>query len=176
MKKTNKTRYEAYDSSDWEKAFFDEQTHGFVVIHRLHGKQERAGNLKIAMQLVTFGYAIELLPVATEKSYDSHIDDEAWEFKTTLGSSTSVQKRLRVGREQCENILLVVPERFILREILRGIISAVNMDREKMIQVIGLIFTEKLEIGIIKLTRNEIKNRNFTKLSVFFDDQEVDND
>ena len=176
MKETNRTKYASYDESNWEKAFFDENTNGFIVIHKLHGRGERAGNLAIAMQLVTLGYAVELLPATNEKSFDAHLGDEDWEFKTTSGTSTSVQKRLRVGREQCENILLVVPQRFNLREVLKGIISAVNVDKRKLIKVVGLLFSDKLEIGIIRLSREEIRLRDFKKLSIFFEAHDFYND
>lgn len=41
MKKTNWQKYEAYGDEDWEKAFFDETSFGFVVIHKYDGKGER---------------------------------------------------------------------------------------------------------------------------------------
>ncbi|MBL7814821.1 MAG: hypothetical protein JNL70_07420 [Saprospiraceae bacterium] len=168
MKKTNKQKYEAYDEADWEKAYFDEQTQGFVVIHNLHGKGERSGNFQIAQRLAILGFMVELLPVSPQTSVDSCIDEEFWEFKTTSGSVSSVQTRLREGKEQSDKILLSFPKERPLGDILRGIISSINMDKSRKIQTVGLLFDKEL----VRWTRSEILKRDFKKLKPYLDIKE----
>ena len=164
MKKTNKTRYAVYDEADWEKVYFDEQTKGFVVIHKGHGKGERVGNFAIAKRLANLGFMVELLPISAGKSVDSCINEEFWEFKMTSGSMSSVQSRLREGKFQCEKILLVPSPTFQIGELLRGVISAVNVDKARQIQEVGLL----IENEFIRLLRGEILKRDFTKLEHYF--------
>ena len=50
------------------------------------------------------------------------------------------------------------------------------MDKRKLIKVVGLLFSDKLEIGIIRLLREEIRLRDFKKLSIFFEEHDFYND
>jgi Contact-dependent growth inhibition CdiA C-terminal domain len=157
MSKTNKQHYDEYDETIWEKILFDNLSNGYVVIHKQHGKHEREGNL---------GYRVELLAVfAAVLSPDATINAITWEFKTTSGSYSSIQNRLRDGKEQCENILLALPTEFIIGDTLRGILSAINVDRDRKIQTVGLLF----DYEIIFLNRSEIKQKDYSKLSHYFD-------
>ncbi len=165
MKKTNQQKYETYDDADWEKAFFDETRFGFVVIHKYHGKGERKGNFQIAKRLASLGFMVELLPVSPQISVDSCIDEEFWEFKMTSGTVSSVQTRLREGKYQSDKILLVFPKEPPLGDILRGIISSINMDKSRRIQTVGLLFDTEL----VRWTRSEILKRDFTKFNDYLD-------
>ena len=110
MNKTNKERYEEYDEMIWQKIVFDEDSKGYVVIHIAHGKHEREGNLKIAFRLAQSGFRVELLAVSPDNlSPDATVNDVIWEFKSSLGSYSSVQSRLRDGKEQSSSILLLLP-------------------------------------------------------------------
>ncbi len=164
MKKTNRQKYEAYEDEHWEKAFFDDITQGFVVIHKKHGRNERFGNFQIAQRLAILGYMVELLPVSSQISVDSCIDEEFWEFKMTLGTISSVQSRLREGKEQSDKILLVPETGFQMRELLRGVISSVNVDKARKIQVVGFLIKNEF----IRIPRSEILKRDFSKLSHLF--------
>ena len=110
------------------------------------------------------GFMVELLPVSDEKSVDSCIDEEFWEFKMTSGTISSVQSRLREGKLQSDKILLSFPKGPPLGDILRGIISSINMDKSRKIQTVGLLFDTEL----IRWTRSEILQRDFTKFSLYF--------
>jgi hypothetical protein len=110
---------------------------------------------------------VELLPnIENEKSFDAYMNGEGWEFKTTNGSKGSIQGRLRDGKEQCDKILLVLPKDIVLREIIDGINSAVNMDKSRKITSIGLLF----ETALVVLHREEVLESQFDKLQFFFDD------
>jgi hypothetical protein len=93
------------------------------------------------------------------------MNGESWEFKTTNGSKGSIQGRLRDGKEQCDKILLVLPIDIVLREIIDGMNSAINMDKSKKITSIGLLF----ETALVILGREEILENQFDKLEFFFD-------
>jgi hypothetical protein len=167
MSLTNYQRYVQFDPKEWDKIIFNELTDSYIVIHKQHGFHEREGNLRIARRLIKLGYSIELLPnIEHEKSFDAYMNGEGWEFKTTNGSKGSIQGRLRDGKEQCDKILLVLPTEFVLREIIDGTSSAINMDKKRKITSVGLLF----ENAVIILNRDEIEGSQFDKLQMFFDE------
>ena len=173
MSKTNYDFYLEYDETIWTKIVFDDHTNGYVVVHQHHGQGELKVNLQIGLQLVKLGFRVELLAeTKIGQSADATLDGVVWEFKSTNATKSSVQNRLRLGKEQSPNILLEVPIRFILRELLRGIISAVVVDSRAKIQNVGLLFTSRDHLGLIVLTREEIKSLDFRKLLIHFDDTE----
>jgi hypothetical protein len=142
MQTTHEILYNNYDDS-WQKIYFDSISQGFVVAHCEHGKDELPVNCAIAVRLAKyFGERIELLPNSNlhgVKSADATRNGEIWEWKTTNGSYTSVQKRIRVGSLQSCNILLIIPEYFDEADILRGMMSAINSDKNKLIESIDLL-------------------------------------
>lgn len=167
MSLTNYQRYVQFDPKEWDKIIFHEITDSYIVIHKKHGFHEREGNLRIARRLIKLGYSVELLPnIENEKSFDAYMNGEGWEFKTTNGSKGSIQGRLRDGKEQCDKILLVLPTEFVLREIIDGTSSAINMDKKRKIASVGLLF----ENALIILNRDEIEESQFDKLQMFFDE------
>jgi Contact-dependent growth inhibition CdiA C-terminal domain len=167
MSLTNYQRYVQLDPKEWDKIVFNETTDSYIVIHKQHGFHEREGNLLIARRLIKLGYSVELLPnIENEKSFDAYMNGEGWEFKTTNGSKGSIQGRLRDGKEQCDKILLVLPTEFVLREIIDGTSSAINMDKKKKITCVGLLFDN----AVIFLNRDEIEESKFDKLQAFFDE------
>jgi hypothetical protein len=167
MSLSNRDKYHQFNSKEWDKIMFNEATNSYIVVHKKHGFHEREGNLQIAYRLVKLGYSVELLEnIENEKTYDAHMNGVAWEFKTTNVSKGSIQGRLRDGKEQCDKVLLVLPMEFVLREIIDGISSAVNMDKSQKISAVGLLF----ENALIMLNREEIKESKFDKLQLFFEE------
>jgi hypothetical protein len=164
-KHPNLMLFEAYDEN-WQQHFYDANSNGYVVIHKEHGKHEREGNLKIALRLAQMGYRVELLPVSVDRlSPDATVDGEIWEFKSTLGSYSSIQSRLREGKEQSSKIILALPSEFILGDILRGILSAINVDKDRKIEVVALLF----DYEIIFWSRLEIKQKQYSKFKHYFE-------
>lgn len=161
MRTENKRIYESYDEN-WRRLYFNDDSQGFVVAHKQHGKDELPSNRAVAIRLAKyFGERIELLPNLFGehlRSADANRDDETWEWKTTNGSYTSVQKRLRVGSHQCGRVLLVLPDTFDNSDILRGIISAVNSDKSKRIVQIALFLSNN---KLVNLSRESIGRRDF---------------
>jgi hypothetical protein len=169
MKTENERIYESYDDN-WRRLYFNNDSQGFVVAHKKHGKEELPSNRAVGIRLAKyFGEKIELLPQLFGehlKSADANRNDEIWEWKTTNGSYTSVQKRLRVGSHQCGRILLVLPETFENSDVLRGIISAVNSDKNKRIIQITLFLPNN---KLVDLTRDMVGKRDFTDFYVALD-------
>jgi hypothetical protein len=167
MSQTNRQRYAEFDPREWDKIMFNEATDSYIVVHRKHGFHERASNLWIARRLIALGYSVELLPnIEHVKSFDAYMNGEGWEFKTTNGSRASIQGRLREGKNQCDKILLVLPTEFILHDVIRGVYSAVGMDKEGKISEVGLLFETKFVI----LTKQEITRKNLEELVIFLED------
>lgn len=173
MSKTNKEIFEDYDETIWTKIVFDENTNGYVVVHQHHGKGELKVNLPIALKLAEIGFCVELLAeTKVVQSADAKIDSEFWEFKTTKGTKSSIQNRLREGKYQSQNILLYVQTGFIIIELLRGIMSSISVDRTIRIQKIGLMFESRDELGLIVFSREEVRKSAFRKVLVHFTDEE----
>jgi hypothetical protein len=170
MKTENEHFYDSYDEN-WRRLYFDTTSQGFVVAHKEHGKDELPLNCAVAIRLAKyFGERIELLPCLFGehlRSADANRNGETWEWKTTNGSYTSVQKRLRVGSHQCGRILLVLPDSFEHSDVLRGIISAVNSDKNKRIVQICLFLSNN---KIVNLSREAIGKRDFTAFYDAFTD------
>jgi hypothetical protein len=157
----NQLLYDSYDDN-WQKLYFDEESQGFVVAHKEHGDYELPTNFAIAERLAKhFGERIELLPCSFDfkiKSVDATRNGELWEYKVSNGSYASVQNRLRSGATQCPRVLVVLTPQFQTSQVLRGLISCVNLDSKMRIGEINLLTPENL---IVQLTRDDIKKRNF---------------
>lgn len=165
MSKTNKERYDDYDEATWTKIAFDSNTQGYVVVHQHHGKGELAVNLPIALQLTQLGFRVELLAeIKVRQSADAAVDDEIWEFKKVVGTLRSVQNRLREGKKQSDKVLVALPVDYEIGVILRGIISAINVDKAQELKFVGVLFFSEF----IVLTRLEIHLRDFKKLEHLF--------
>ena len=57
--------------------------------------------------------------------------------------------------------------------MLRGIISAINVDKSRKIKQIGFLFEEKEELEWIILTRQDVLSFNFSKLTRYFGDEDT---
>jgi hypothetical protein len=162
MKTENERLYESYDEN-WRRIYFNSESQGFVVAHKKHGKDELPSNRALGIRLAKyFGERIELLPRLFgehQKSADANRNDETWEWKMTNGSYTSVQKRLRIGSHQCGRILLVLPDSFENSDVLRGVISAVNSDKNKRIVQITLFLPNN---KLVTFSRESVGKRDFT--------------
>lgn len=154
----NRMLFDAYDAN-WHKIFYDTKTNGYVAVHVEHGKQELAQNLAVALRLARLGERIELLENSTDNtSADATRDGEIWEFKTTNASQSSIQGRIRKGKRQSGNILLIMPEHFDEAEVLSGLLNAVNMDASDLIKKIDLLFNDNKIAAFDKLM---IQKRQF---------------
>lgn len=166
MQTENEYLYESYDEN-WQRLYFDLDSQGFVVAHKGHGRDELPLNRAVAIRLAKhFGERIELLPNENThklRSADATRNGEVWEWKTTIGSTTSVQKRLRTGGLQSNQILLILTSSFDEIAVLKGIISAINSDRSMRILKIDLLFESN---KLVNLTREQIRKRDF---NVFFE-------
>jgi hypothetical protein len=84
--KAAKSGYNAYDSKDWEKAYFDEHSGGFNVYHKDHKftKTAGGGNAEkiVGKMLAKYnGKQVEFLPEGGSKSPDIKFDSRTWDIK-----------------------------------------------------------------------------------------------
>ena len=161
MDSDNKKLYDAYNE-DWQRIYFDEMSQGYVVAHLEHGRDELVLNSSFAIRLAKhFGECIELLPninLHGVKSADATRNGEVWEWKKVIGTSTSVQSRLRKGGTQSSKILLVLTEGFDEAEVLRGLMSAINLDKIGRILIVDFLFPNE---RLVRLEREKIRKRDF---------------
>ena len=166
MQTLHEILYSSY-GDDWQKIYFDVASQGFVVAHRLHGKDELPINSHISIRLAKlFGERIELLPRlygVGVKSADATRNGEVWEFKITNGTTTSVQLRIREGSHQSPRILLALPDVFDESDVLKGLMSAVNVDKNGRIELVHFLLPNG---KLVELTRQMIQRRDF---QTFFD-------
>jgi hypothetical protein len=159
-KHTNQDLFESYND-EWHQLFFDIKSDGYLVAHKKHGLRELPQNIQVGLRLARLGECVELLPdLSNTPSADATRNGEIWEIKTTNGSYRSVQNRLRKGRKQSRRILLVMPEIFEHTDVLRGLLSPTNTDKEKSFEIVDLLL---IDDKIIRLDYEEVKKRDFKK-------------
>lgn len=166
IKAASRIIYNNYDSN-FKKLYFDEGTGGYVVKHKDHTAHELKQNIVTARRLAQAGEAIELLDDKIEgKSPDALVNGLLWEFKNTSGSASSVQNLLRKGKKQASRIVLTLPKKFVLGDIIRGMLNAVNLDTKEDIKTVLLIFPDG---NLVELGRKDIVKRNFEALKRYLD-------
>jgi hypothetical protein len=138
------TLFESFDDSLYIKLYFDNDTDGFVVIDKEHGKNELEGNKRIALLLSKMGFKVVLLPnVANAPTPDASIDEEIWEFKTITQAnnlSNTVQRDIKRGKRQASNILIYIVQRYNVEDILKGVFNAAKFDEKELINKIAILF------------------------------------
>jgi hypothetical protein len=81
-----RSRYDAYDSKEWDKAYFDEFSGGYNVYHKDHhfAKKGGGGNAEmiVGRMLAKYnGKQVEFLPEGGSKGPDIKFDNQAWDIK-----------------------------------------------------------------------------------------------
>ena len=81
-----RAKYDSYDMSVWEKAYFDEYSGGFCIYHKKHqfattdggGEAEKT----VGLLLAKFnGKQVEFLSEGIRKKSDLKFDEQTWEIK-----------------------------------------------------------------------------------------------
>lgn len=156
--------YESFDEGIYAKIVFHEETGGFLVVHRGHGRSEYQSNVEIGLMLVTHGFCVVLLEnIILKPTPDASIDGEMWEFKTISRAKNlrnAVQRQLRKGKSQCGNILLYINQPFEIAEITFGIYNAVKFDHLAIIQRIAILFRDGT---FIEFGREEVEDKRYLK-------------
>ena len=103
-KKCYRNKYNLYDSNKWEKAYFDENSGGFLVVdkqrlaHSTLNKNEKTKFLKefnMSLVLTKNGYEVELLKeISRIPSPDAKINGILAEFKS-LSSHNNIVKEAK---------------------------------------------------------------------------------
>ena len=83
--KESRAKYDAYDSSVWEKAYFDEHSGGFNVYHKRHDFSKAGGGGKaekiVGKILANLGKQVEFLEEGGNKKPDIKFDEQKWDIK-----------------------------------------------------------------------------------------------
>jgi hypothetical protein len=157
---------EIYNSAEpeYERHYFDENTGGFVLIHRDH--QTTESDRFIARTLANIGRRVKLLSEQAPEGVrtpDADVDGEIYEFKELTEHSKSLRNRVQEGlgkaRSQGAKVVVYHINRasYDIEQINRGIRQAFFWDTEQQIQAISLVFqTGEMQT----LTREEWENGN----------------
>lgn len=88
----------AYYTED-ERVYFDEETRGFVLVHREHATHSFASELVVARSYAALGHQVVLQKEigVTGRAADADVDGEPWEFKEVTAESANVRNRLQDG-------------------------------------------------------------------------------
>jgi hypothetical protein len=85
--KEAKLKYNAYNSEDWTKAYFDEHSGGYNVYHKEHNFSKKGGGgdaeKTVGEMLAKYnGKRVEFLPESSyQKSPDVNFDGKTWDIK-----------------------------------------------------------------------------------------------
>ncbi len=152
---------ELYDnySFEYEQHYFDENTGGFVLIHRNHNTTP--SEVFVAEVFAEQGKRVKLLSEQFwegRKVPDAEIDEEFWEFKELCNATNirgATQRDIREGRKQARNIAYHINQAYDISRINAGIESAIRFDDKQLVEKITLIFNNGYSET---LTREEIEN------------------
>jgi transcriptional regulator of met regulon len=84
--KASRSKYDSYNSEEWEKACFDESGGGYNVYHKKHNFSKRGGGgaaeKNVGKMLARYnGKQVEFLPEGGKKSPDIKFDNQTWDIK-----------------------------------------------------------------------------------------------
>jgi hypothetical protein len=84
--KEARVKYDAYDSKEWDKAYFDEFSGGYNVYHKDHKFSSTGGGggaEKIVGKMLAKynGKQVEFLPEGGKKQPDVRFDGKTWDIK-----------------------------------------------------------------------------------------------
>jgi len=154
----NKQEFDSFDDN-YEKIFFDTESGGYVVMHKLHGKAERTENIEIAKILCALGKKIVLLPISNQqftKNPDALVNNEIFEFKVNKTPTFSaLDKEIRKAKDQADNILIVVKDKINI-SMLESAIKW-RVDNSVNIKKINVLIRSK----VFEFCRKEITNNTF---------------
>jgi Contact-dependent growth inhibition CdiA C-terminal domain len=157
-------KHQIFDAfnENYIKDYFDVDTGGFLVIHVRHGLNEVKANKIIGLQLAKRGEQVILLENDENKiSADSTRNGVIWEFKTFQKAQNlrgAVQKTLRLGKKQANNVLCFIDQPYKKSEIIGALYNVIKFDFKKELHAIAILFRNN---HLIEITREEIIDESF---------------
>jgi hypothetical protein len=104
-----RSRYDAYDSKEWDKAYFDEFSGGFNVYHRKHQFREKSvgseAEKTVGKMLAKLGKQVEFLPEGGKKSPDLGFDDKKWEIKYINNANETTMREYVKDARKAGNVI-----------------------------------------------------------------------
>ena len=136
---------------------------GFVEVHVLHGKHEKAENVAIAKILADKGEGIKLLPINRTngvKNLDAERNGEIWDFKQifTPNTKNGIQNAIKsASKQKAENVLIYLnTDNF--KEIFDGLIAALQLGRGRTLVKVDLLLSDT---ELIQIEVTEIRSLKF---------------
>ena len=143
----------------------DPATNGWVVVHRLHGADELAQNLAVALPLMRRGEQVVLLPaVPGQKSPDALRNGEVWEFKRLSHAKNiprAIEKTLLQKKGQASRFVLHIQQPYSLAQVARGLHKAVCNSQPQNLAAVAVLFPDDY---LATLSRTQIEQKDFTLL------------
>ncbi len=137
-----------FDHAD--RTFFDEQTGGFVLVHRGHDAQNLNSEFFLARVYAGEGRPVILQDESgPERTADADIAGEAWEFKqlteeVTGSQKNRIQEGLRDARKQNAGCVAyhISHAGFDEEAAREGIKNAFWWDKEERLSLVDLVFND----------------------------------
>jgi len=143
----NRIIYDSY-GEDYQKAYFDKNSGGFVVVHKNHNanhsekikKEITEKELRNAKKLAEIGKKVELAADSLNdgaKLNDALINGVSWELKNITGNYKSLSNSINKGKKQSDGRVSVLVDKtvpFDEDELKRGIGRIRNHDKSNSIK------------------------------------------
>ncbi len=135
---------------DEDRTFFDEQSGGFVVVHRGHDTQNLDSEFFLARAYAGEGQPVILQDeTSSERTHDADIAGEAWEFKqlteeVTGNQKNRIQEGLRDARKQNAGCVAyhINHAGFDEEAAREGIKNAFWWDKDEQLNLVDLVFDD----------------------------------
>ena len=102
--KESKTKYNSYNTNEWEKIYFDDKSGGYNIYHKDHNFSNVGGKYekKVGELLAKIGKQIEFLSEKgqTKKHPDIYFDNQTWDVKSIISyTSGSIMDSIWNGKK-----------------------------------------------------------------------------
>lgn len=156
--------FESYNDATYIKEYYNQESDGFLVIHRKHGEGEIEANKMIGLMLAKHGYRVVLKAnQPSVRSADATLNDKIWEFKTISDAknlSNRVQGNIKNGKKQAANILIFINQLYNANDITKGIYNAIKFDKDEAAQKMAILFQSG---KLIIIERAEVLDKSYRK-------------
>jgi hypothetical protein len=129
IKKAAIAKYNSYDSSKWEKAYFDRYSGGYNVYHLEHSFSQKGGGGEaekiVGKMLAKYnGKHVEFLPENSyKKSPDIRFDDKTWDIKYIDKANENTIREYIKDARKADNAIFYFTE-----DKLKDLTNAINRE------------------------------------------------
>lgn len=114
--KEAKDKYNAYNSEDWAKIYFDKFSGGFNVYHKEHKFSTIGGGgdaeITVGLLLANQGKQVEFLPESSyKKSPDIRFDNQTWDVKFIDNANEETIRKYIKDARKADNAIFYFTEK-----------------------------------------------------------------